>query len=564
MRNPGALVRLSLAWGLCAAAALVPAAWPAAAQETPTREDPAQQTQEGEPEVPAQAAPAPAAPAPEQPEQPVPHQDAVQGSLPAEAGFLEDAPREGSTHEDWYAVTLNGQPAGWMVSREREAAGELSTETQTHLSLSRGGVGLKIEVAGRFIETLDGEPLSMWSRQSTGTVPVEVTYRFREDHLELTKTQANRVSESELPLPDGEWLTPGEVSRLTTRKIAAGAERLTYRTLDPSLGPMPVEVTTERTGEELSIEVAGTPVAATGWRQTQSLMPGVDSVLYLDGEGRLVRSVTSLLGMEVIFTLTDRETALASQGSPELLPSTFVKPDRPIPSPRSLHRGVYELSVPGSSLPPALPAAGAQRVERIGDKARITVTVGEAQPAGEVDPAPYLASSAFLDHDAPAVEKLATEALEDAPEAAAARAESLRAFVHGYLTAKDLGTGFGSASEVAASRSGDCTEHSVLLAALLRAAGIPSRVVGGLLYVEEFAGGREIFGYHMWTQALVDGRWLDLDATTPEPFDATHIALTASALGDEEGLLGASASLAAVMGTLRIEVLELQPGTAEL
>ena len=66
-----------------------------------------------------------------------------------------------------------------------------------------------------------------------------------------------------------------------------------------------------------------------------------------------------------------------------------------------------------------------------------------------------------------------------------------------------------TASEVAESLSGDCTEHAVLLAAMLRARQIPSRVVVGLVYAEKL----EAFGGHMWTEAYLDGHWLPLDAT---------------------------------------------------
>jgi hypothetical protein len=123
------------------------------------------------------------------------------------------------------------------------------------------------------------------------------------------------------------------------------------------------------------------------------------------------------------------------------------------------------------------------------------------------------------------------------------------------MTAKNLATGFASAGEVAVTLSGDCTEHAVLLTALLRAAGIPARVVSGLLYVESFAGERDVFGYHMWTQAWIEGRWVDLDAMGAGDFDATHIALATSPLDDQEDFLQVSTSLAPWMGALSIEVL---------
>src|SRR5690606_5928862 len=116
------------------------------------------------------------------------------------------------------------------------------------------------------------------------------------------------------------------------------------------------------------------------------------------------------------------------------------------------------------------------------------------------------------------VKELTAKALKPLPEGADAlrKAETLREFVYGYIEKKNLGVGFATASEVARTASGDCTEHGVLLAAMLRAGGVPSRVVAGLLYVDEFEGATETFGYHMWTQALVDingtASWIDVDA----------------------------------------------------
>ena len=83
---------------------------------------------------------------------------------------------------------------------------------------------------------------------------------------------------------------------------------------------------------------------------------------------------------------------------------------------------------------------------------------------------------------------------------------ALEGYVHSTMTKKNFSQAFSTAAEVAESREGDCTEHAVLLAALARACGIPSRVAIGLVYVES-AGG---FGYHMWTEMYLDGagcRW---------------------------------------------------------
>jgi transglutaminase-like putative cysteine protease len=56
-----------------------------------------------------------------------------------------------------------------------------------------------------------------------------------------------------------------------------------------------------------------------------------------------------------------------------------------------------------------------------------------------------------------------------------------------------------------ANRRGDCTEFSYLLAAIIRANGIPARVLGGYVYPESAVlRGTD---YHNWAEFYVDGAW---------------------------------------------------------
>ena len=102
------------------------------------------------------------------------------------------------------------------------------------------------------------------------------------------------------------------------------------------------------------------------------------------------------------------------------------------------------------------------------------------------------------------------------------------------MTHKGLDVAFATASEAARTLQGDCTEHATLLAALARANGLPARGVFGMVALPgSFADGTLTFGYHMWTQVYVDGRWIDIDAALNQPIpDATHIALGLSDLAD--------------------------------
>jgi transglutaminase-like putative cysteine protease len=76
-----------------------------------------------------------------------------------------------------------------------------------------------------------------------------------------------------------------------------------------------------------------------------------------------------------------------------------------------------------------------------------------------------------------------------------------------------------SARDVLRSRRGDCNEHAVLVAALVRAAGVPARVVAGLAYANDG------FYYHAWNEVWLD-RWVSVDAVFDQmPADATHVKL---------------------------------------
>jgi hypothetical protein len=124
--------------------------------------------------------------------------------------------------------------------------------------------------------------------------------------------------------------------------------------------------------------------------------------------------------------------------------------------------------------------------------------------------------------------------------------------VYQHIRKKNLGVAFATAAEVCRSREGDCTEHAVLLAALARARGIPSRVAIGVLYL----GG--IFGGHAWTEVWIDDGWYALDGTLGlGSVDAAHLRLASSSLaglGMGPEMLGALAGL----GNLTIEVVETE------
>ena len=83
-------------------------------------------------------------------------------------------------------------------------------------------------------------------------------------------------------------------------------------------------------------------------------------------------------------------------------------------------------------------------------------------------------------------------------------------WVHDNLVA-DYGESSDSASDVLKKRKGDCTEHSLLTVAMLRALGIPAKRIDGLVYLVN-SDKKPALYWHEWVEAYV-GEWTQLDPT---------------------------------------------------
>jgi len=388
-------------------------------------------------------------------------------------------------------------------------------------------------------------------------------------------------TETKRPLPEGSWLTPAAAEREVKKRLEAGEKAIMLRTLeDEPGGALTVVGSTRRLVERVPLEVVGRTVPAIKWTVEIDRYPGVESVEYTDEEGGTLRSETKMGGIVMVQVLADKDLAMRPLDAPELMVSTLVTPEGAVPE--GAKRGTYVLSV-GDGAMPDLPTTGAQRVERLdGRRVRVRVdarggggggAVGVAKPEDLGTDAQYMGSSPMINLEDERIGALAREAGGVAEaggaggESARKRAFRLRSFVQKFIDEKALSVGFASASEVARTRTGDCTEHGVLLAALLRASGIPSRVVSGLVYVDEFGGKKGVFGYHMWAQAwLPDGEdakgphgWVDLDGTLRggRVFGAGHIALGVSSLSDAEPQ-NFMVTLAPLLGRLKITVEETE------
>jgi hypothetical protein len=109
--------------------------------------------------------------------------------------------------------------------------------------------------------------------------------------------------------------------------------------------------------------------------------------------------------------------------------------------------------------------------------------------------------------------------------------------------------GSATALEVLHNGAGDCTEHAVLVVALMRAAGIPARTIDGIVLAAD-GGGNGVAGYHAWAEIWL-GQWVGVDATV----DETGTSARYLQFGiDEPGSIGSGGKMMRSIGKTKIEL----------
>lgn len=148
----------------------------------------------------------------------------------------------------------------------------------------------------------------------------------------------------------------------------------------------------------------------------------------------------------------------------------------------------------------------------------------EGEPGVLADPTAWLASTAFVQSAHPRIAEQAAVIVGDAQDPWE-KARRIYDWVYANI-AKVPVASLPSALEVLETRQGDCNEHTVLFAALARAAGIPTEIAVGVVWSEDY----QAFYYHAWPEVYV-GQWVWMDPTLGQEIaDATHLKLLAGGI----------------------------------
>lgn len=469
------------------------------------------------------------------------------------------APRAEQAVERWYLVRIGGQDVGYLhdMSAPRAAGGEAGFFSKSEMSVAINRLGARVELS--FLtaaeESASGllRKLSFDLKASVLTMKTEV--EVKDGVIEVKSGPAATPFVRTVPYA-GDLLGPEGVRRLTLDKLRNPGDRADYQTFEPSLGKVVMAVRVLLGRESLTLE--GTALPALKVEETNDALPD-KRTFWLGEDGEILRDEEQgPFGLTEIVRV-DRKKALSASGGGELpaefYERTLLKSGIRLPRPREMEFLKVRLSHRRPELGwPEFPGSN----QRVVAKTEGTLDL-EVRRTGSGRESPlsavasdrtrvYLEPNAYLQSNDPELRALAASVVGSEKDAWRA-ALRLRRWVADNMTF-DLGIAFAPSVEIFKNRRGTCMGYATILAALARAAGVPSRVVMGYAYV------LGIFGGHAWIEVLIGDGWVPIDAAMPSAgaADAARFHFVESSLAEGAGALAGGAQQ--LMGYFDVRILE--------
>lgn len=467
------------------------------------------------------------------------------------------------TEESWQVIYLGGKQIGYGFTIVEPTGDQFSVRSETHLKFQRFGQTLQIVERLETRESATGEMIEFRYRMenppASGTL---VVGKVDKGKLVLTTTVDGTARRTTTDW-DADLRSPAWIDRSLAKFDWSKEPRHSFRAYVPQLQRV-ATFDLESAGKSTTKLLDGsTSRPMQQLKVSNSLTPGIVTEAWIEGGTEVVKTATTLLGLPMETFSVSRERAVAAVPVEDfdLAVQTLVSVD-PIENPHSTRRIVYEIRDKRANPADIFAASANQSVEVVDAKTiRLSVSAVPIPDDGRSTKDPgeqYLVASQFLQLDDEGLKKLAQEAApgSEKPEEIARALEKL---VYQRLTSKNFSTAMASAAEVARTLQGDCTEHAVLLAALLRIRGIPSRLAAGLVYVRN---PKPSFGGHMWTEAWLGDRWVPLDGTLARGgIGAAHLTVATSSFADSDPApMTTFLPLLLSSGDLSIRILSNEPG----
>ena len=445
-----------------------------------------------------------------------------------------------SDKETWKNILQNDKKIGFSHSRYTRTDTGFRFSESLFMRINTMGMIQDIGLKTRGLLNSDFSLKSFDFDIESGRFNFSAGGTITEKILMLETRSAGSSQTQQINLTDNIYFTSGIVQAASAGNLNPG-DRLSLKIFDPlAMGQEPIHLQVQEPEE----------IIIMGERQKALKISleykGAEQLAWVDADGNILRE-QGILG--IVLEKTSRQEAingLPIQSSQDLTEIASIPANLNITDPMDLQQ--LRLEITGIDSYAGELHGGRQEF----DSPILTITKESMQshlPDQATKPSPtgltrYLNPSPFIQSDHIAIQRLAQELVrpDDVP---LDKARKLITWMQAHIEKRPV-ISLPDALATLTNRAGDCNEHAVLFAALARAAGIPTKIEAGLVFL------RQRFFYHAWNSIYV-GQWITVDALFDQiPADVTHIRLASGMQEDQLDILS-------LIGNLKIHILEASP-----
>lgn len=435
-----------------------------------------------------------------------------------------EAAQTDNNQSSWFRITMDGQPIGFEQRTVSNVAGNsnlIKVFRRTEMHVRRLGSTVKLQsflwttqTRSGHLQAFDLQRVDAAGNRMERSGIISANKRAMEVTERVAATRSTRSITIQGPVmsPIVElWLPQAMASASSTASIP----RQTF----PVFFPESVDTASINASIQAFRQMVlpdGKRITAARLEYSIASRPGSPTRMLIAEDLRLIRKEQTLLNRPLILEEASADDALRASHieSLDLNAQAIIPVDRlisfkasedPIFLKLTVSRGFLG-QIPDSKFQTIRQASSASAIIRL-TAATYPASVS-SRPTG-LNPQPLPATTLMPTND-PLLVRMANQATvgKFAPTEVCL---SLEEYVGSALTFSPFSTNLLPANTVAKQKRGDCTEHAILLATLVKIRAIPARIVSGLILTP----GRPGFSGHVWVEAQIDGQWYPFDSTSP-------------------------------------------------
>jgi hypothetical protein len=422
---------------------------------------------------------------------------------------------------EYCAITMNGARSGYSMAESSpdKFHGQEAKRTKSHweTEVLISGTKMKGTVDSTSWASKDNHPLGEITTFSENGRSMKLNVVFTAKTVEIDVDVSGQKTHKSVPLPDGPVIDDELI--LLKGQISQVGQKCTYWSFGSSTQSFS-QCTLENKGPS-SFEKDGKQVSAN---LAVLSSDGASVKIYWTEKDGIIRRE---FPMGLVAQAVSRKEALASPSdhtaAPDLIEENALKSDKPIED--GLHLSELKIRITGDDLSSA-PSDEEQTITKDGDGWIVDVhptkaadSVSESISEAGATSQEWTKPSEYLPSDRQELKDLAAEITKDQHDVLTS-AFAIMDYVSKSMQ-PDLGIGVPrDALQILKEKTGKCTDYSILTAGLMRAAGIPARIVSGLVTADG------TFYYHAWNEVWDGKRWVGIDSVADDrQLSACHIKL---------------------------------------